>query len=186
MSLAASVRARAGSLRRLRRLPARPAASARPRPQPQPQSQPQPQPRPQQPWRRGEQQAAPRPQAQAARFPYNLLARFQSKRGRPPLLSGERFPLSVLRRPSYQQGKRPFYLKPLFFVPVSLLASYLYLHVDTVELTGRRRLLLLPAGLFAQLMEVLDDAMADEMAGVRHPEGSRYHRLVQVGPFGRG
>jgi hypothetical protein len=74
----------------------------------------------------------------------------------------------------------PFYLKPLFYIPASVLAGYLVYHIDTVELTGRQRLLLLPMGVFAWLMEVVDEGMLENVSNVILPETSPEHRLIQV------
>lgn len=130
--------------------------------------------------------SSPSQPIQHKRFPFNVLERM--KLGvRPAPGSSEpkrKFPFSVMHRESYQSGRRPFYRKPLFYMPVTATVLYLLTCFDTVELTGRNRFLLLPDAAYSLLAKIIDQLLWEENKPKSLGPSTREHIMIQVGVRG--
>eukprot|EP00730_Choanoeca_flexa_P008453 TRINITY_DN12489_c3_g1_i1.p2 TRINITY_DN12489_c3_g1~~TRINITY_DN12489_c3_g1_i1.p2 ORF type:complete len:391 (+),score=47.14 TRINITY_DN12489_c3_g1_i1:2255-3427(+) len=119
-----------------------------------------------------------------APFPYNILkeTRAQLPHRGTGLHVTDYFPFSVIKRPSFQHARRPFWLKPLFFIPMGSLLALFVSRLDRVEMTGRVRLLPIPLDLYDKYMApYLDEVFFAEIQQTKafYPHTSREHQLVQ-------
>eukprot|EP00045_Choanoeca_perplexa_P004571 m.39181 g.39181 ORF g.39181 m.39181 type:complete len:395 (+) comp12644_c0_seq4:52-1236(+) len=115
-------------------------------------------------------------------FPYNVLkdARHQLPHKGTGLHVTDYFPFSVLKTSSFQYARRPFWLKPLFFIPVGTITLYLLSRLEKMDVSGRWRLMPIPIDWYQTLIAPsLDEALYAEMQSDLMSKSSKEHKLVK-------
>eukprot|EP01147_Barroeca_monosierra_P009586 gene9586-1811_t len=92
------------------------------------------------------------------------------------VITSKRFPYNLVNKLVLM--RRPLLFRPVVYLPTLALTVYFYTRIETVPLTGRRRLRPIPDVLSKHFFHLMDQVLLDELEGSLLPISSKEHEFI--------